>query len=781
VNSRASHFAGLGLLLLCFLAIVPLRVLGQVLVTSASVSTIDRAVICRFAGLHDAVPTGDCGWKEMQLPSDWHPVSHAEPINDAWFKLSFRLASVPEDGVALYATTFDRTGRVYVNGKQLKAIGSMVDPLPLNWNRSQFMVLPASMLQLGANELEIQERQYTSGGGALSAIRLGPEAVLRPQWERRVFWQNSLVEMIASATAVMGLVMLAVWLLRRSEVSYFWFGCTCWVWTLHNLDFFLPYSPIPGELWDKLVMLTNVLRAVVMYMFILRYSRVRMPRLETLLWGYFIVGAVALLIKGNTLIGLDLWFVFPLLATPYFAYLLVREGIRRNIWEGVFLFVAVVTEWTLSCYDAWLFASSVPEPVFLAQYATPIYVSVVGLSLVRHFVASMTDAERQHLITQRALEEANQATKDKNLFFSMVSHELKSPLQSIITVLATEEQRAGGHERRESLGKIQRAVRYMEAQIRDLFVLSVGEAGKLEMRSETFEVGDLVDEVVSTVSVLAAGKSIKVNVERPDDLLFVATDPKRVEQVLLNLLENAVKYTPSGSVTISYGLELNNTLQVTVVDTGIGIPEKHIGKLFMPFRRFALLDREHNSLGIGLAVVQTLLTHLGGDCTVESTPGVGSKFTFRIPVAVEKEFLDDDLPRDAVQLLIVDDRPEMLADLREIAETLGYLVDTAASAPEASNQLAVSAYDLVLIDLDMPVKNGYELASEIRRSDGLNSDTCLVAFSAGNPAAQGLMAVDGRGVWPFDSYEQKPVDARTMKRIVETRSRHHARESTAAS
>ena len=779
MTATAPSIARLVLLVYFFFAIVPSQALGQPLVGADSTATIDKASICRFDGLHDTIPLDNCGWHDVRLPVAWHAPSKVPPISDAWFKLSFRVTNVPVDGVALYATKFDRSGRVYVNGKELKAIGAMADPLPLNWNRSQFMVLPPSMLKEGLNELEIQERQYTPVTGSLSAISLGPESLLRPQWERRVFWQNSLVEMIASATGVMGLVMLGVWLLRRSENSYFWFGCTCWVWTVHNLDFFLPYPPLPDQLWDKVVMVTNVLRAVVMYMFILRYSGRRMPRVEWLLWSYFLVGAIALFIKGTSLIGLDFWFLLPLLATPYFGYLLVREGFRRNIWEGLFLLTAVVTESAFSWYDAWLFASDIPDPFYLEQYATPIYVTVVGMSLVRHFVASMSEAERHHLITQRALEEANQATKDKNLFFSMVSHELKSPLQSIITVLATEEQRAGGNERRESLGKIQRAVRYMEAQIRDLFVLSVGEAGKLEMRSETFEVGDLIDEVVSTVAVLAAGKSIKVNVVRLEEPLFVATDPKRVEQVMLNLLENAVKYTQNGNVSVAYGLEPNNILRVSVADTGIGIPKEHIGKLFMPFRRFALLDREHNSLGIGLAVVQTLLTHLGGDCTVESKPGVGSTFTFRIPVAVEKECPSDEPSPDAVQLLIVDDRSEMLADLREVAETLGYLVDTAGSAPEASNQLAIAAYDVVLIDLDMPVKNGFELASEIRRSEGLNSDTCLVAFSAGNPESQGIRAAEGRGVWPFDSYEQKPVDARAMKRIVEMRTRHHSREDSA--
>ena len=192
----------------------------------------------------------------------------------------------------------------------------------------------------------------------------------------------------------------------------------------------------------------------------------------------------------------------------------------------------------------------------------------------------------------------------------------------------------------------------------------------------------------------------------------------------------------------------------------------------MPYKRFGLLERNHNSLGIGLAVVQTLLTHLGGACIVDSTPGQGSTFTVRIPVALEKEVVQNDLSQDAVHVLIVDDRPDMLGDLRDVAQMLGYHVDIAGSAPIASNQLAVSAYDVVLIDLDMPVKNGFELASEIRRNGGPNSGTCLVAVSAGDPRAHGFDTAGDAPLWPFDSFEQKPVDDRAMKRIVETRTRH---------
>ena len=732
-----------------------------------SVAIIDTAQFCGAEGVTEKIPVTNCTWEPTVLPKEWRGHQGHELV-DAWFKIPFRLTKLPTDGLAVFATAFNRSGKVFVNSIELRAVGPMTDPLPLNWNRAQYFVLPPSMLRIGDNELEIQQRVHSWEPGTLSKLRLGSEDDVRPLWERRVLWQNDAVEILGAITGALGLVMLGVWLLRRSEASYFWFGCACWVWTLGNLDYFVAYAPLPAESWEKLVLAAQVLRVAIMYMFILRYSGRRMPKVEAMIWTYFAAGAVGLTFGPFSGDWITLWFLGPLFTTPYFAFLLVREGLRRNLFEGALLCLAVTTEFCLSWYDIWLYQAAVPEPIFLAHYSTPLYVTVVGLSLIRHFVSSLSGYEKQYALTMGALDEANQATKEKNLFFSMVSHELKSPIQSIVTVLATEDKRADGHERRHSLKKIGRAVKLMEAQIRDLFVLSVGETAMLEMRSETFEVGELVEEVLVSVLDLAAAKALEISVAPRDDYLFVATDPKRVEQILLNLVENAIKYTLVGTVRIDYDLEGQDLLRIRVIDTGAGIAREHIGKLFVPYRRFGLLEREHNSLGIGLAVVQTLLKHLGGTCEVESTLGVGSTFTVRIPVAVEREHVSAQNTEDAVRLLIVDDRPEMLADLSEVAQTLGYHVDTAAAAPQALNELAVSAFDIVLIDLDMPVKNGLELASEIRRSGGLNEATCLVAISAGSPE----LLHGSMGLWPFDSFEQKPIDARAMRRIVEARTRY---------
>jgi signal transduction histidine kinase len=387
--------------------------------------------------------------------------------------------------------------------------------------------------------------------------------------------------------------------------------------------------------------------------------------------------------------------------------------------------------------------------------------------------AARAEAQRAAREVAEALEASRKAEKAKNEFLSMISHELRTPIGVIVAELEAEKSKRTGQERREGYKLIRWAVRSMESQIRDLFVLSIGEEDHLEMRSQPFEVRELIDEVIGAVTGTAELKGIRM-VARGPDPLFVYADPRRVEQVLLNLIENAVKYTHNGVVTVEYSLTEKGTsneggeLRVAVNDTGEGIATEHLGNLFLPFKRFGSINRERNSYGIGLAVVQTLLRHLGGTVNVSSELGKGSTFTVNLPVVVyhEKSNADEAL-QDSIQMLIVDDRQEVLDSLAKTAKSLEFHVDTARSASIAGNMLAAKVYDVVLIDLDMPGKNGYELASETRRGDGENSGTRLVAMSAGTPEAARLDL--SSNLWPFDAFLQKPIHGEDMRFVVENR------------
>ena len=182
--------------------------------------------------------------------------------------------------------------------------------------------------------------------------------------------------------------------------------------------------------------------------------------------------------------------------------------------------------------------------------------------------------------------------------------------------------------------------------------------------------------------------------------------------------------------------------------------------MWQPFRRRGDLDRSESS-GIGLAIVRTLANHLGGLVSVESQVGAGTKFQVSIPMPECRE--DEPAAEPSAKLLIVDDRPDVLEGLAWATQHLGYPTDTADCAAVAANLMAANDYDLVLVDLEMPIKSGKQLASEIRRGRGRNRDTTMIAISASSEA---------RGIgeaWPFDGFQEKGrLDRRGLQRLIES-------------
>jgi len=365
---------------------------------------------------------------------------------------------------------------------------------------------------------------------------------------------------------------------------------------------------------------------------------------------------------------------------------------------------------------------------------------------------------------QAAIADKQEAVRAKSNFLGMVSHELRSPLQDILSSLEILERRATGKDA-EFVSRVKRSANALKAQLRDLLTLATGEAGRLEIRPETFEAGELLAGVVDMFFDEACKKKLRLIGNVPDDPTFAIADAKRIMQVLTNLVSNAIKYTDAGGVEVSlepFDVE-RSELVFVVSDTGRGIPSEYLPTLFSAYTRFGALEHGgREGAGIGLAIVHTVLRHLGGKVDVTSKVGQGTTFTVRIPATMP----DCDAPAgeatEVNHILIVDDRAEVLDALVSIASELGYTCDKAPSAAVAANLLAAKKFDVVFIDLNMEVKGGLELASETRRGNGPNTETRLVAISA----------AEGRGVgssWPFNAFLEKPIDRWALSEAIEPR------------
>jgi signal transduction histidine kinase len=230
---------------------------------------------------------------------------------------------------------------------------------------------------------------------------------------------------------------------------------------------------------------------------------------------------------------------------------------------------------------------------------------------------------------------AEAASKSKGEFLATMSHELRTPLNSIIgfSDILLEEMFGSLNEKQKSyINNISKGGKYLLNLINNILDLSKVEAGKMELDYERFYISDAVNEIKTTILPLALKKGICLDVKIEQDLGLICADKTRFKQILYNLTSNAIKFTPEkGSVTIE-ARNFGNSLQIRVKDTGVGISETDMDKLFQPFKQLnPYLTREHEGTGLGLALAKKFIEMHGGRIRVGSKIGEGSTFTFVIP------------------------------------------------------------------------------------------------------------------------------------------------------
>jgi len=362
-------------------------------------------------------------------------------------------------------------------------------------------------------------------------------------------------------------------------------------------------------------------------------------------------------------------------------------------------------------------------------------------------------AERNlQLAHQKKLLEVSVA--EKNEFMGMVSHELKSPLQTISSSAESLLSPLDPHRRNRLLARIQRATLSMKFQINDLLTLARSEAGALEFRPDVFCVQDLLEEVLDLESQNAYEKGLRLSIHAPIEPIFATADSGRLTQILGNLTSNAIKYTEHGAVELSLADVNEHQLVFTVRDTGPGMPSGFAPLEIQPFKRYGVLQGGDGA-GIGLKIAYSLAEYLSGQLTYDSSEE-GTCFRLTIPALLQT---DDPrpLPAESKQRwLLVDDNLELLASLHSECQVLGIEADIAPSPAIAANMMAVNYYDLALIDVNMPGRRGDELARDFRRGSSMANPRCLLyGMSALHHGPSPIRS-------PFDKLLDKPIRIKSL-------------------
>ena len=414
------------------------------------------------------------------------------------------------------------------------------------------------------------------------------------------------------------------------------------------------------------------------------------------------------------------------------------------------------------------------DNIFGKWYSTSIYSpEKYYFVVIMNDITNKKQAEADMLKAKEAAESANRA---KSEFLANMSHEIRTPINGIVGMIDLTLLTDLNKEQKDNLTTAKQCAGSLLNIINDILDFSKMEAGKLKIEHIDFNVKKLVDDITKTHSLHAESKGLELTYSFSSNIpVYLIGDPNRLQQILNNLIGNAVKFTEKGEVSIGVKRTAISQeyieLKFTVSDTGIGISRESVDRLFKSFSQVdSSYTRKFGGTGLGLAISKQLVEMMGGKMWVESEPGKGSAFYFTIPFnigskPIEKPLINS-LPSKSVRtlniLLAEDDRVNQIVLSRMLREK-GHIVDIANNGLEALKSHLNRLYDVVLMDIQMPEMDGVEATRRIREIEGSHKHTPIIAITAF--ALQGdrerLMAAG------MDGYISKPVKMEELFAIID--------------
>ena len=764
----------MGLLLLLAALAAPVLAAGQG-APDVQQLRIDQAAFQQL----DAMATGPAAgaWQVVALPDTWG--ARGLPLaGRGLYRLQLHLDQAPQGVWALRLDRLSNAHSIHVNGVLVQQRGVLQGLSGVPRVVSVLVEFPAQMLRAGDNQIEVQWRLAARAG--MSAPELGPAGVVGPAYDRARLLDHSLPQVMNVAGGALAGFLLLVWSQRRQEQAIGLFGLLWLLLSLRNYSYTVDASPLPSPWGDALFFGVQCISVVLLGLFVMALTNANLPRTRRLLWwlgaALPVLGLLAAL--AGQLPLLRLWAYPVLTLVSLLALALLLRGLGKTPGLAMVALAAGLLAVVAAGVHDYLFLHA-RLPVtgsYWIPLVAPLGCVSFALVLIRRLVRALAVSEdlAQRLearVAERtlALQAADQA---KTRFLAAASHDLRQPVTAIGLLVGLARERAPDTGLGGMLDRIQGAVQALEALLRGLLDLSRLDTADARLQRQAVALQPLFDALALHHQADAQARGLRLRL-RPTALV-VDTDPVLLDQVLRNLVGNALRHTRCGGVLVAARRHGAAGVRLQVWDSGIGIPADQQQRVFEPFVQLHNPARDRSQgQGLGLAIVRRAVDLLGHPLALRSVPGRGRCFSILLPAAARPALPAPVVPAVAGaplagrQLWLLDDDPVVRAALASRLAAWGAGVQALDNLAALQQRLDSPAPppDLLLTDLRLPDGDGLQAIARLRARHG----PVPVVVVTGDTASAGLAAQAGQGVEVL----HKPVQpAELLHQLLHSLSRH---------